>query len=56
MNATVNRPAIVPGEISVQGVSKSYGALHMRKEVVRDCTFTIEANTRADALASEKST
>jgi len=42
MNATVNRPAIVPGEISVQGVSKSYGALHMRKEVVRDCTFTIE--------------
>jgi sulfonate transport system ATP-binding protein len=36
------RPAIVPGEISVQGVSKSYGALHMRKEVVRDCTFTIE--------------
>ena len=36
------RPAIVPGEISVQGVSKSYGALHMRKEVVHDCSFTIE--------------
>jgi len=36
------RPAIVAGEISVQGVSKSYGALHMRKEVVHDCSFTIE--------------
>ncbi len=36
------RPAIVPGEITVQGVSKSYGALHMRKEVVHDCSFTIE--------------
>src|SRR5438552_12227322 len=36
------RPAIVPGEITVEGVSKSYGALHMRKEVVRDCSFTIE--------------
>ena len=38
----VARPAIIPGEISVQGVSKSYGALHMRKEIVRDCSFTIE--------------
>jgi NitT/TauT family transport system ATP-binding protein len=38
----MTRPAIVPGEISVQGVSKSYGALHMRKEVVHDCSFTIE--------------
>jgi NitT/TauT family transport system ATP-binding protein len=36
------RPAIVAGEITVEGVSKSYGALHMRKEVVRDCSFTIE--------------
>ncbi len=36
------RPAIVPGEITVQGVSKSYGALHMRKEVVHDCSFKIE--------------
>ena len=38
----VSRPAIVPGEIAVQGVSKSYGALHLRKEVVHDCSFTIE--------------
>src|SRR5947207_3419669 len=36
------RPAIIAGEITVQGVSKSYGALHMRKEVVHDCSFTIE--------------
>src|SRR3954466_12870424 len=40
--STASRPAIVPGEITVQGVSKSYGALHMRKEVVKDCSFTIE--------------
>jgi NitT/TauT family transport system ATP-binding protein len=40
--SAASRPPIVPGEITVQGVSKSYGALHMRKEVVRDCTFTIE--------------
>ena len=39
---TAARPVIVPGEITVQGVSKSYGALHMRKEVVHDCSFTIE--------------
>ena len=38
----VSRPAIVPGEIAVQGVSKSYGALHLRKGVVHDCSFTIE--------------
>src|SRR5689334_21918635 len=38
----VARPAIIPGEISVRGVSKSYGALHLRKEIVRDCSFTIE--------------
>jgi NitT/TauT family transport system ATP-binding protein len=38
----MTRPVIVPGEITVQGVSKSYGALHMRKEVVHDCSFTIE--------------
>ena len=36
------RPTIVPGEITVENVSKSYGALHMRKEVVRECSFTIE--------------
>ena len=35
-------PKITPGELTVQGVSKSYGALHFRKEVVRECSFTIE--------------
>ena len=39
---TTARPAIVPGEISLQGVSKSYGAVQFRKEVVRECSFTIE--------------
>ena len=28
--------------IELHGVSKWYGALHMRKEIVRDCSFTIE--------------
>jgi NitT/TauT family transport system ATP-binding protein len=36
------RPKIIPGEISVQGVSKSYGAARFRKEVVHECSFTIE--------------
>src|SRR5438874_12146358 len=36
------RPKIIPGEIAVEGVSKSYGALQFRKEVVHDCSFTIE--------------
>ncbi len=38
------RPAIAiqTGELNVVGVSKSYGAVQMRKEVVRDCSFTIE--------------
>jgi NitT/TauT family transport system ATP-binding protein len=35
-------PQIIPGEIAVRGVSKSYGAIHFRKEVVRECSFTIE--------------
>src|ERR1700752_1192603 len=35
-------PRIIPGEISVQGVSKSYGAMHFRKEVVQNCSFKIE--------------
>ena len=35
-------PKIVPGEITVQGVSKSYGAARFRKEVVHDCSFKIE--------------
>lgn len=36
---TVARPA----EITVKGVSKSYGAAHLAREVVRDCSFTIES-------------
>ena len=36
------QPAITAGEIAVQGVSKSYGTPQLRKEVVRECTFTIE--------------
>src|SRR3989449_10058120 len=35
-------PKIIPGELAVQGVSKSYGATRFRKEVVHDCSFTIE--------------
>ena len=31
-----------PAEITVKGVSKSYGAAHLAREVVRDCSFTIE--------------
>jgi NitT/TauT family transport system ATP-binding protein len=42
MNEAAVRPAIVPGEISLQGVSKSYGVVQFRKEVVRECSFTIE--------------
>src|SRR3954471_15380232 len=36
------KPAIKAGEIVVRNVSKSYGAAHFAKEVVKDCTFTIE--------------
>ena len=36
------RPKIVPGEIAVDGVSKSYGATQFRKDVVHDCSFKIE--------------
>ena len=36
------RPRIVAGEIAVEGVSKAYGAMHMRKEVVQQCSFKIE--------------
>jgi len=41
-DATIPRPLVAPGEIAVSGVSKSYGTAHLRKEVVRECTFTIE--------------
>jgi len=36
------RPRIEAGEIVVTRVSKSYGASHFSKEVVHDCSFTIE--------------
>ena len=41
-DVTSSRPKIIPGEIALQGVSKSYGAIHFRKEVVHDCSFKIE--------------
>lgn len=36
------RPTVQPGEIVVTGVTKSYGAVGRHKDVVRDCSFTIE--------------
>jgi NitT/TauT family transport system ATP-binding protein len=36
------RPPIEAGEITVENVSRSYGAQQFQKEVVKDCTFTIE--------------
>ena len=36
------RATIQPGELRVSGVSKGYGDVKFRTEVVRDCTFTIE--------------
>jgi len=39
---SVLRQAIEPGEIAVRHVSQSYGDAHLAKEVVRDCSFTIE--------------
>ena len=36
------RPAVRAGEIVASHVSKSYGATHFSKEVVKDCSFTIE--------------
>ena len=41
-DSSVPLPLVAPGEIAVSGVSKSYGAAHFAKEVVRECTFTIE--------------
>jgi NitT/TauT family transport system ATP-binding protein len=38
----VIRPAIKAGEIVASHVSKSYGAARVRKEVVKECSFTIE--------------
>jgi len=36
------RPTIVAGEIAVSHVSKSYGTTQSKKDVVKDCSFTIE--------------
>src|SRR4030081_3791189 len=36
------KPDIRAGEIAVRNVGKSYGAAHFAKEVVKDCSFTIE--------------
>jgi len=38
------KPALSAGEITVNNVSKSYGAAHFTKDVVQDCSFTIESN------------
>ena len=40
--ANIAHPLVASGEIVVNGVSKNYGAGHMTKEVVRECSFTIE--------------
>lgn len=40
--AEIVKPRIQAGEIVVSGVSKSYGANQFAKEVVKDCSFTIE--------------
>ena len=39
---SIPRPLVAAGEITVRDVSKSYGAAQFRKDVVRECTFTIE--------------
>jgi NitT/TauT family transport system ATP-binding protein len=38
------KPAVSAGEITVSNVSKSYGAGLFSKQVVEDCSFTIERN------------
>jgi NitT/TauT family transport system ATP-binding protein len=40
--SAAGRPLIEPGEIVATHVAKDYGAAHFRKEVVKDCSFTIE--------------
>lgn len=40
--SNILRSAIKAGELSAAEVSKSYGAAHFTKEVVRACSFTIE--------------
>src|SRR6202795_3356220 len=40
--ANMLRSRINPGELKAMQVSKSYGAAHSRKEVISECSFTIE--------------
>ncbi len=40
--SSIPRPMVAAGEIVVSGVSKGYGAAHLSKDVVRDCSFNIE--------------
>jgi NitT/TauT family transport system ATP-binding protein len=40
--ANIARPKIHAGEVVVSGISKSYGVGQFSKDVVRDCSFTIE--------------
>ncbi len=42
MTTSVHRSASV-GKITVTGVAKAYGDLRQRKDVVRDCTLSVEA-------------
>jgi len=42
--AVFAKPVISSGEITVNNVSKSYGSGLFAKEVVQDCSFTIERN------------
>jgi NitT/TauT family transport system ATP-binding protein len=44
VNAGNARPAVKAGEITVTNVNKSYGTGMFEKDVVRDCSFTIERN------------
>jgi len=38
------KPVVKPSEIQVKNVSKSYGAGLFEKQVIKDCSFTIERN------------
>src|SRR5881394_116120 len=42
VDSSTPRPLIAPDEIIVRNVGRSYGAAQFRKEVVRECSFTIE--------------
>lgn len=40
--SAIIKPVIEAGEIVVENVSRYYGTHHFRKDVVKDCSFTIE--------------